>query len=79
MANTFSAAGRALNFGATGVASPTVGNTGAAGLGDMLGKQVANETDEERLRRRLGFSVLQSSSAGAMSPAGRSLFGGLNW
>jgi hypothetical protein len=74
--NTFSAAGQSLGFGRTGVASAPVGNA-AGGLGDMLGKQVADETDEEKLRRKLGFSVLQQSSAGAMSPAGRSLFGGL--
>ena len=64
----------------TGVASVPVGNTGTnAGLGNQLSQQVADETDEEKLRRRLGFSVLQQGSAGAMSPAGRSLFGGLNW
>jgi hypothetical protein len=72
MAMGFSAAGQALNFGATGVASPAAGNTG--GLGDMLGKQVGDETEEEKLRRRLGVSVLQQG--GVMSPAGRSLFGG---
>jgi hypothetical protein len=65
--NSFSAAGQALGFGATGVASPAVGNTG--GLGDMLGQQVADETDEEKLRRRLGFSVTQGAS-----PAMQSLF-----
>jgi hypothetical protein len=70
----FSAAGQALNFGATGVASVGVGNSG--GLGDQLNKQVADETDEEKLRRKLGFSVMQSGAAG-MSPAARSLFGGL--
>ena len=75
MAMAFSAAGRALNFGATGVASTPLGNAGA-GLGDMLNKQVADETDEEKLRKRLGFSVTQSGAAG-MSPASRSLFGGL--
>jgi hypothetical protein len=72
--NTFSAAGRALGFGATGVASPAVGNSG--GLGDQLGQQVGDEVDEEKLRKRLGFSVMQSGGAG-MSPASRSLFGGL--
>jgi hypothetical protein len=70
----FSAAGQSLGFGATGIASPAVGNAGA-GLGDMLGKQVADETDEEKLRRRLGVSALQQG--GVLSPAGRSLFAGL--
>jgi hypothetical protein len=74
MAMAFSAAGQALNFGATGVASSPVGATG--GLGNQLSQQVVDETDEEKLRRKLGFSVLQGS-AGVMSPAGRSLFGGL--
>jgi hypothetical protein len=74
MAMAFSAAGQALNFGATGVASPSAGsNTG--GLGNQLSQQVADETDEERLRKRLGLSVLQQG--GVMSPAGQSLFGGL--
>jgi hypothetical protein len=73
--NSFSAAGQSLGFGATGVASSPVSNTG--GLGDQLNKQVADETDEEKLRRKLGFSVLQQGGAGMMSPAGRSLFGGL--
>jgi hypothetical protein len=73
--NSISAAGQALNFGATGVASSPV--SGSGGLGDQLNKQVADETDEEKLRRKLGFSVLQQGGAGMMSPAGRSLFGGL--
>jgi hypothetical protein len=73
--NTFSAAGQALNFGNAGVALSPVGNTG--GLGNQLSQQVADETDEEKLRRKLGFSVLQQGGAGMMSPAGRSLFGGL--
>jgi hypothetical protein len=68
--NTFSAAGRALGFGATGVASPAIGNTG--GLGDQLGQQVGDEVDEEKLRRRLGLSVTQ----GGASPAMQSLLGG---
>jgi len=74
MAMAFSAAGQALNFGATGVASSAVGNTG--GLGNQLSQQVGDETDVEKLRRKLGFSVLQQSGARMMSPAGRSLFGG---
>jgi hypothetical protein len=74
MAMAFSAAGQALNFGATGVASSPVGATG--GLGNQLSQQVVDETDEEKLRKRLGFSVTQSGAAG-MSPASRSLFGGL--
>jgi hypothetical protein len=77
MAMAFSAAGQALNFGATGVASPAVGNSAGGGLGNQLSQQVADETDEEKLRRKLGFSVLQQGNAGMMSPAGRSLFGGL--
>jgi hypothetical protein len=74
MAMAFSAAGQALGFGRTGVAPAGVGNTG--GLGDQLGQQVTEETDEEKLRKRLGFSVMQSGATG-MSPASRSLFGGL--
>jgi hypothetical protein len=74
MAMNVSAAGAALAFGRTGVASVGVGNTG--GLGDQLGQQVADETDEEKLRKRLGFSVTQSGAAG-MSPASRALFGGM--
>jgi hypothetical protein len=70
----FSAAGQSLGFGATGVASSPVGNTG--GLGNQLSQQVTDETEEERLRKRLGFSVMQSGAAG-MSPASRALFGGL--
>jgi hypothetical protein len=72
--NSISAAGQSLGFGRTGVAPVGVGNTG--GLGDQLGQQVGDEVDEEKLRKRLGFSVMQSGAAG-MSPAGRSLFGGL--
>jgi hypothetical protein len=74
MAMAFSAAGRALNFGATGVASSPV--SGSGGLGNQLSQQVGDETEEERLRKRLGFSVTQSGAAG-MSPASRALFGGL--
>jgi hypothetical protein len=69
--NTFSAAGRALGFGATGVASPAVGNTG--GLGNQLSQQVGDEVDEEKLRKRLGLSVTQQGS----SPAMQSLLGGV--
>jgi hypothetical protein len=75
MAMAFSAAGQALNFGASGVASPAVGNTG--GLGNQLSQQVTDETEEEKLRKRLGLSVMQSGAAGVLSPAGKSLFGGM--
>jgi hypothetical protein len=72
MANTaFSAAGQALGFGRTGVASASPGNTG--GLGDQLSQQVGEETDEEKLRRKMGLSVTQSGA----SPAMQSLLGGV--
>jgi hypothetical protein len=66
--NTYSAAGQALGFGRTGIAAASSG-----GLGDQLSQQVGEETDEEKLRRRLGLSLTQSGAAG--SPAARSLFG----
>jgi hypothetical protein len=70
--NSFSAAGQALGFGRTGIASAGPGNTG--GLGDQLSQQVGEETEEEKRRRQLGLSVTQSGAAG-LSPASRSLFG----
>jgi hypothetical protein len=69
--NTYSAAGQALGFGRAGIASASPGNTG--GLGDQLSQQVGDETDEEKLRRRLGFSVTQSGA----SPAMTALLGGV--
>jgi hypothetical protein len=66
--NTYSAAGQALGFGRTGVASAGPGNTG--GLGDMLNQQVGDETDEEKRRKQLGLSITQS-------PAMQSLLGGV--
>jgi hypothetical protein len=69
---TFSAAGQALGFGRTGVASASPVNSG--GLGDQLSQQVGEETEEEKRRRQLGLSVTQSGAAG-LSPASRSLFG----
>jgi hypothetical protein len=72
MANTaFSAAGQALGFGRTGIASASPGNSG--GLGDMLSQQVGEETEEERRKRMLGLSVTQSGA----SPAMQSLLGGV--
>lgn len=59
--NNYSPAGRALfGFGQTGVASaaPSTG-----GLGDQLSQQVGEETDEEKLRRKLGLSVTQRARA----------------
>jgi hypothetical protein len=47
-------------------------STGVGGLGDMLSQQVGEETDEEKLRRRLGLSVTQQSGSLAV----QSLFGG---
>jgi hypothetical protein len=66
--NTYSAAGQALGFGRTGVASAGVS---AGGLGDMLQNQVGEETDEEKRRKQLGLSVTQSGA----SPAMQSLLG----
>jgi hypothetical protein len=63
--NSISAAGQALGFGRTGIASTSPGNSG--GLGDQLSQQVGEETDEEKLRRRLGLSVTQSGASPAMS------------
>jgi hypothetical protein len=68
MATTFSPAGAALGFGRTGIAAASPGTTG--GLGDQLSQQVGEETDEEKLRRKLGLSVMQSAS-----PAMQSLLG----
>jgi hypothetical protein len=72
--NSYSAAGQALGFGSTnlGIGMSVPG----AGLGDQLRNQVSEETDEEKLRRKLGLSVTQSGAPG-ISPAGKSLFGGM--
>jgi hypothetical protein len=56
MANPYSAAGTALNLG-------------DLGLGSSLASQVATETEEERKKRLLGLSALQS-------PAGKALLAG---
>jgi hypothetical protein len=69
--NSISAAGQALGFGRTGVASGSPGNTG--GLGDLLNQQVGDETDEEKRRRQLGLSVTQQGG----SPAMTALLGGV--
>jgi hypothetical protein len=66
--NTYSAAGQALGFGRTGVASAGPGIAG--GLGDQLSQQVGEETDEEKRRKQLGLSIAQS-------PAMQSLLGGV--
>jgi hypothetical protein len=68
----FSAAGQALGFGRTGVASAGVSNN-TGGLGDQLSQQVGEETDEEKLRRKMGLSVTQSGA----SPAMTALLGGV--
>jgi hypothetical protein len=66
---TLSPAGQALfSFGRAGVQSSTYGNLG--GLGDLLNRQVGDETEEEKLRKRLGMSATQS-------PAAQALLGGL--
>jgi hypothetical protein len=53
----YSAAGTALNL------------SGDLGLGGSLGQQVKDETDEERKKRLMGLSALQS-------PAGKALLAG---
>ena len=65
-------------FGLTGVAATdlTMGLgsriPGAlGGLGDELRRQVGDETEDEKLRKRLGLSITQSGSL-----AVQSLFGG---
>jgi hypothetical protein len=77
--NGYSAAGQALGFGRTGVASVDADNPG--GAGDLLRNQVTDETDEEKLRRKLGLSVTQSAGAlsglAGASPAGKALFGSM--
>jgi hypothetical protein len=67
--SSISAAGQALGFGRTGVAA--VSPVSSGGLGDMLSNQVTDETDEEKLRRKMGLSVTQSGA----SPAMQSLLG----
>jgi hypothetical protein len=62
----------------TGSASGDLGigmSTGVAGgLGDALGQQVGDMTEEEKLRKRLGLSVTQQSGSLAV----QSLFGGMS-
>jgi hypothetical protein len=48
------------------------------GLGNQLSKQVADETDEEKLRKRLGLSVTQQGGSLNGSLAVQSLFGGFS-
>lgn len=66
----------------TGSASGDLGigmSTGVAGgLGNQLSQQVADETDEEKLRKRLGLSVTQQGGSLNGSMAVQSLFGGFN-
>jgi hypothetical protein len=57
MASPYSAAGTALNL------------NGDLGLGSSLASQVATETEDERKKRLMGLSALQS-------PAGRALMAG---
>jgi hypothetical protein len=79
MAMNFSGAGQALGFpGNTGVAA--VGG----GAGDALRQQTADEIEEERKKRLLGLSTMQTnplarigSPFAAATPAGKSLFGGM--
>jgi hypothetical protein len=49
--------------------SALVGGTGGFGLGTSLSQQVQDETEDEKRKKRLGMSMLQS-------PAGRALAGG---
>ncbi len=61
----YSPAGSALmGYGGAG------GIGGGFGLADNLSQQVKDETDDEKRKKRLGLSVLQS-------PAGRALIGGI--
>jgi hypothetical protein len=74
MANAYSPAGQALGFGATGVAA--VGSGG--GLGDALRSQVEGETEEERKKRLLGLSTMQTNPLARIgspfaTPASRAL------
>lgn len=56
-------------FGLTGVAATDLG------LGNSLGQQVKDETDEEKKKKKLGLSALQSPAAqmllGNGMPGGR--------
>jgi hypothetical protein len=61
----------AMDFGMTGVASPT--SAAGAGLGDLLGQQQQDETEEQRKKRLSGQQDQPGTSA-----AVRDLFGGLN-
>lgn len=65
--------GSASNDLGIGMMSAGRSMTAGSGLGDALGKQVSDMTDEEKLRRRLGLSVTQSSGSLAV----QSLFGGV--
>lgn len=61
----------------TGSATGDLGigmSTGVSGLGDMLSKQVGEETDEEKLRKKLGLSATQQGGSLAV----QSLFGNVN-
>jgi hypothetical protein len=51
-----------------------LGASGDLGLGDLLGQQVAGETEEER-KKRLAAMSQQGKAAG--SPAAMQLLGGL--
>jgi hypothetical protein len=75
-----SPAGQALGFGNTGVSA--IGSSG--GAGNMLREQTADEIEEERKKRLLGLSTMQTSPLArigspfaAATPAGKSLFGGM--
>jgi hypothetical protein len=58
-------------YGMTGIAAPT--SAAGAGLGDMLGMQQKDETEEQRKKRLAGQQDEPGTSA-----AVRDLFGGLN-
>ena len=77
MAN-YTAAGTALGFGRTGVAPADAGNSG---LGSNLQSQVEDETEEQKLKRKLGLLPTQSSSVFAGltggSAASKALMGSL--
>jgi hypothetical protein len=76
MNNQLSPAGQELfSFGRAGVAS-----AGGTGLGDLLQRQVGDDTEEERLRKKLGMLPTQVGDLlgkiTGSSPAVKALFSG---
>jgi hypothetical protein len=79
MASTFTAAGTSLGFGRTGVGTVDAPNNG--GLGGALQSEVDDESEDLKLKRKLGLLPQQNSSvfSGLMggSAAGKALMGSL--